>query len=277
VRRWLLALAIGVTATGAGVAHQRVVERREQFPADLGVLYVPPAQHLQVMSVGYKEALADLIWIRALIFSGSKLADHDIDAVTRYVDAITGLAPRFHRPYLWGGITLVYGGAPTVTRPMVDRSIAIYRRGLEQFPESHALLYPLGMLLIHQVGSTPGYDAEEREALTREGVELVRKAAAYGADPLVRRYAATLISDHAATDQLAIQFFEAQLAQTEDEQHRRLLRRKLAQLGGEEALESVERIRKDFRSEHRDRAPYLPDSVYAVIRAEPGPFSAARR
>ena len=256
--------------------HESVVERREAFPADADVLYVPPPEHLRVMSLGYREALADLIWIRALIFSGTKLAESDIDSITRYVDAITGLSPRFHRAYLWGGITMVYGGHYAVTRPMVDRSIEVYRRGVEQFPESHQLLYPLGMLLHQQVRSTPGYTDEEREAMSREGVELIRKAAAFGADPLVRRYAATILSDRAASDQLTIQFLESQLAHTEDEKHRRLLRKKLEELVGEQASESVEQIRTEFRTEHQQRAPYLPDTVYAVIREEPGPLSSTR-
>lgn len=254
------------SAAAAVAVHERVVQHRERFPDDVDVLYVPPARQLQVMSLGYKEALADLVWVRALIFSGERIGDNDVEAITRYVDAITGLAPRFHRPYLWGGITTVYGGSASVSREMVDQAIGIYRRGLEQYPESHELLYPLGMLLTHQVGSTPGYSAREREALSREGIELIRKAAAFGADPLVRKYAATLVSEHAASDQLAIQFFEAQLAQAEDEAYRRLLRRKLAQLGADEALESAEQIRTAFREEHLKEAPYVPDAVYAVIR-----------
>jgi hypothetical protein len=274
MRGLLLAIVIGATGAGVAMVHERLVDRREQFPEDLDVLYVPPPDHLRVLSLGYKEALADLVWIRALIFSGEKLGSNDIDAVTRYVDAITGLSPRFHRAYVWGAVTIVYGGEQAIDREMVDRSIEIYRRGIDEFPESHALLYPLGMLLHQQVPSTPGYTEAEREALRREGIELIRKAAAFGADPLVRRYAATLVSDSAATDQLAIQFLEAQLAQTEDEAHRRLLRRKLAQLGGEEALEAVERIRHEFKTEHLERAPYLPDALYAVLRAEPGPFTA---
>lgn len=262
-------------ATGAAAVtvHEMVVKQREAFAADVDVSYVPPPEHLRLMSLGYREALADLVWVRALIFSGERIGETDVDAVSRYVDAITGLSPRLHRAYLWGGITVVYGGTGgAIGRPQVDTAIEIYRRGLQQFPESHQLLYPFGMLLTHQVASTPGYTEAEKQAAREEGIEMIRKAAAFGADPLVRKYAATLVSDH-ATEQLAIQFLEAQLAQTEDEGYRRLLRRKLSQLGADATFEAVERTRTEFTREHLERAPYVPDTVWAVIRPEPSPLA----
>ena len=193
MHRWVPIVALFMALGFAFATHDRVRNRRDQFPAEVDVLYVPPARHLIPMSFSYREALADLLWVRALVFTGKHIGDADVDTVTRYCNAITGLSPRFHRAYLWGGITAIYGGGAQVTRNMVDRSIAIYRRGIEQFPESHQLLYPMGMLLTHQVSSTPGYSEDEKRAFAREGVDMIRRAAAFGADPLVRQYAATLI------------------------------------------------------------------------------------
>jgi hypothetical protein len=248
------ALALGVLAH---FAHDRTLARREDAPPELDVLYVPPPGQLAPMAVGYREALADLIWVRALIYSGSKLGEAQVDAIGRYVDAITGLSPRFERPYLWGGITVVYGGQSNVTREMVDRAIAIYRAGLREFPESHELLYPFGMLLLTQVPSTPGYDDAERKAMREEGTELIRRAAAFGADPLVRQYAATLVSEH-GDQALAIQFLESQLAQAEDEDHRRMLRSKLSRLVGSEATRRIEDLRRAFTEERDARPPTCP-------------------
>ncbi len=266
MRSLLLAIAV-IMGLGAGWMHGRVIERRAAFPKDLDVLYVPPPHHLERMSLGYREALADLVWIRGLIFAGERLEEGDLEATTRYTEAVTGLSPRFHRAYLWGGITNVYGGSKHITREMVDRAIALYRRGLEQFPESHQLLYPFGMLLMHQVGSTPGYTEAEKKALAAEGIEHIRKAAAFGADPLVRQYAATLVSDHAG-EQLAIQFLESQLAQAEHEDYRRMLKHKLAALGGDHDVANIERIRREFTEELARNFAYLPDALYAVVRSE---------
>lgn len=266
-----LALALGVAADAA---HARVLERQAELPAALDVLYVPPPAQLVPMAVGYREALGDLLWIRALVYSGERLGAEQLEATGRYVDAIAGLSPRFRRLYLWGGITAVYAGSATIDRAMVDRAIAIYRRGLAVFPESHELLYPFGMLLVTQVPSTAGYDDVEREALRSEGIELIRRAAAFGADPLVRQYAATLVSEHGERD-LAVQFLLTQLAQTEDEDHRRMLISKLAAFGEQHAAQDIERVREAFREEHTAHAPFLPDALWAVIRDDAAPSRAS--
>ncbi|RMG98431.1 MAG: hypothetical protein D6705_05930 [Deltaproteobacteria bacterium] len=272
VRRRLLALAVLVGLAGAvhGL-HERARTMRAAFPEDEDLLYLPPPEHLAWMSLGYREALADLIWVRALVFAGTHLTDDEIVWTDRYTEAITYLAPRFHRPYLWGGISAIYVGGKAVDRSMVERAIRIYRMGLAQFPESHELLYRLGMLLLHQVPITPGYTPEEIAEAKAEGARLIRKAAAFGADPLVRQYAASLIDDYAGR-QLAIQFLRSQILEAEDEHLREMLRAKLAEIGGSEALDEVERLRRAFVAE-RDRAmPYVPEALWAIIRPDEGPF-----
>ncbi|MBL4687773.1 MAG: hypothetical protein JKY37_24495, partial [Nannocystaceae bacterium] len=238
-------LAFFAMLGAATTLHEDVAVQREQWPPQLDVLYVPPPGNLRPMSLGYREALADLVWIRALVFTGEHIGKTDIDFVERYVEGINGLAPRFYRPYTWGAITAIYGGQGKITRPMVERASRIYERGLVQFPESHELLYSYGMLLTTQVGSTPGYTEQEREAFAADGVERIRRAAAFGADPLVRRYAATLITEY-ASDALAIQFLESQLAGAQEEAHRRLLRRKLSRLAGADRVHAIEAVREEF-------------------------------
>lgn len=266
-----LVLSIGIVA----LSHRALLDARSDAQEGAEAVYVPTPAALGPMSLGYKEALADLLWMRALIFTGSHLGGHNVHAIERYVDAIASLSPRFHQAYTWGGVATIYAGSSEVTRTMVDGAIAIYERGLEQYPESHRLLFPLGMLLLHQVQSTPGYAAEERAALAQRGAEHIRRAAAYGADPLVRQYAATLIRDHAG-DELARQFLESQLATAEDEGYRRLLRKKLAELGGIQDIAALERVREAFTDEWQRHMPYASDALYAVIRDEQaGPGASA--
>jgi hypothetical protein len=262
-----LALALLPVFAAATIwTHHAVHDRRAEFPRDQDVLYLPPAGQLGPMSLGYREALADLIWIRAVIFTGDQAGGANYAWIMQYLEAIYTLSPGFRRPYAWGGVVVVYSGQ-AIDRAMIDRAIALYRRGLELFPEDHELLFALGMLLTRDVQMLPGYSAQEREAAMQEGAAAIRRAAAFGAPPLVRQLAATLVSDD-ATDQLAIQFLETQLLQTEDETHRRLLERKLETLIGEAGIESIERLREEFEAERQQEFPYLPPDLYILVREE---------
>ena len=269
--RWALALIFAVFVVPTFFLHQRVLERRQDFPADQDLLYAPGPSHLRLMSVGYREALADLLWIRALIFAGEHINDMDPRWVARYVDGITSLAPRFRHAYAWGGVIAVYGSSKAVDRTMVEQASDVYERGLQQFPESHELLYPFGMLLLHQLPNTPGFSATEIDRAKAQGAELIRRAAAFGADPLVRQYAATLLNERAG-DPLAIQFLEAQLLEAEDEDYRRLLRIKLERLRGAAQTHSIEGLRRRFLDERDRLAPYVSDTLWAIIRPEASPL-----
>lgn len=267
-RALVVVLALGVGAAASSL-RGLIAPQRARMPDDADVLYVPESQYLRPMSLGYREALADLLWVRALVFSGASLGHTEVAAVQRYANAISGLAPRFARVYQWGGVTAIYSGS-TVDRRAVDIAIEVYREGVEEFPENHTLLYGLGMLLTHEVSSTPGYTPEETAAAKAEGMRLIRRAAAFGADPLVRQYAATLVSDNAEAS-LARQFLEAELAQAQDADYRRMLRKKLREIGAGASVETVEGIRDAFAAEHRARAAYVPDTVFTLVRDPAAP------
>ena len=44
---------------------------------------------------------------------------------------------------------------------MLDRALAVYRQGLERFPEDHELLFGTAMILLRDLSTTPGYSEEE--------------------------------------------------------------------------------------------------------------------
>lgn len=259
----LLPLALPLLALATWLSHGDVHARRAAFPRDQDVLYLPPPGQLAPMSVGYREALADLVWIRAVIFTGERAGGTNYAWIMQYLEAIYTLAPTFRRPYAWGGVVVVYSGQ-ALDRAMLDRAIELYRRGLARFPEDHEMLFALGMMLTRDMQSLPGYTDAERAAAMDEGATLIRRAAAFGAPPLVRQLAATLISEN-ASDQLAIQFLESQLLQTEDEAHRRLLQSKLETLIGSGGFESIQRLRDEFEAERKREFPYVPADLYVLI------------
>ena len=263
MRRLTLAL-LPIFFVGMIYSHRGVKQRRAQFPRDQDVLYLPPPQHLGPMSLGYREALADLIWIRAVIFAGDRAGAANYDWIMEYLEAIYSISPQFRRPYAWGGVAFIYTGQD-IDRAMIDRAMRLYDRGITHFPEDHELLFAAGMLLTRDVQSVEGYSEAERAEAAERGAAMIRKAAAFGAPPLVRELAATLVSEGGA-DQLAIQFLQSQLLQAEDENHRRLLKQKLEAAVGEAGFESLEAMRVEFETERANARPYMPPDLYILVR-----------
>ncbi len=155
MRRWFVALAIVGFVALTGLAHGRARAMRDTFPKDRDLYYLPSARHLELASVGYREALADLVWIRALLLVADVARGQDHAWILRYMDAITTLAPNFRRAYVWGGVVFIYSGAD-IDRPALDRALEVYRQGLAQVPEDHELLFGAGMILLRDLPVAEG-------------------------------------------------------------------------------------------------------------------------
>lgn len=257
-------LAIPLAAILAGQAQQRLLEMREQIPAEESLLYLPPPDRLGSMSLGYREALADFIWLRAVVFAGTMKNGQKIDWLHRYVSTINYLSPQFRRPYLWGGVVTIYNGQE-IDRAMLDQSVEIFREGLGRFPEDHELLFSLGMILYRDYqAEAKNASPEELKALKAEGAKLIRKAAAFGAPPLIRRLAASLEAE-GSEKALQAEFFQRQLLRADDEALKRLLRRKLKALMHEQKIADIEKLRSQFNQAHQDQLPYTAPALFAVL------------
>src|SRR4051812_14264963 len=85
----LLAAAIRWTRLQAFADHQQA-QRYED------VYYLPPAEWLPAMSLGYTSALADLLWCRTLIYFGEEIgARGAVRHLFQYTDAVLALDPDY--------------------------------------------------------------------------------------------------------------------------------------------------------------------------------------
>lgn len=228
------------------------------------LMYLPPAERLDPMSLGYKEALADLIWLRAVVFAGNSDNRDKSNWLARYVSTINHLAPSFRQPYVWGGVVSIYSGKE-IDRAMIDQAVEIMREGVQRFPEDHELLFNLGMVLYRDYASLGDLAPALVEEKKQEGVKLIRRAAAFGASPLIRRLAASLDVED-GDDALEAEFLRRQLLRADDPALRRLLRKKLNALKLGHQVEKLELARKAFIEDHTKQYPYLPMTLYAVLR-----------
>ena len=119
-----------------GVIFFRNITERERKP-----LYFAPPNILQYFSMGYKDFLANILWLRLLqdadfcsfekgipVYRGDK-KHCELGWSYRMVDTISELAPRFRTPYLFSPIIL------SVFTGDIKGAERILLKGLKYFPQ----------------------------------------------------------------------------------------------------------------------------------------------
>lgn len=107
--------------------------------------YLPSPAVLERLSLGHRSFLADLVWIRGLLYVGTHFSQGGtIDWLPRYTQSIVSLEPQFRYAYVWGAILIVYN-RKTTTREDILTSIQFLKMGQQQFPHDYYFPYALGM------------------------------------------------------------------------------------------------------------------------------------
>lgn len=71
------------------------------------VIYIPSGNLLRVMSFGYTDIVANMLWMRTTLYFGTQITTvKEYQWLYRFLDSVTDLDPLFRFPYLFGGIIL---------------------------------------------------------------------------------------------------------------------------------------------------------------------------
>ncbi|MBZ0232498.1 MAG: hypothetical protein K8M05_09240 [Deltaproteobacteria bacterium] len=163
-------LAALATVLGARALGAHANETRAAWPKSVDLPFAPSAGSAPYVSIGYREMVADLLWIRAIGYVGG---DDDRAAGTRaLVEAIVALDPRFERVYPFTGAALSAMG----TEPSRDdllASIRLLERGMKEFPENCKLPLLAGQVYTVELTSD---DAAEVERWQLEGARYLERA-----------------------------------------------------------------------------------------------------
>ncbi|TNE48212.1 MAG: hypothetical protein EP343_16500 [Deltaproteobacteria bacterium] len=142
----LLTSAIFFFRTFAEKRHEKVTDTYHQM------YYLPSSEVLQRLSIGYENFLADLIWIRGLLYVGEHFSTKKgkIDWLPRYAQAVIDLDPKFRYAYVWAAILVVYNRKKTVRQDILH-SISFLKQGQKQFPHDYYFPYSLAMSYLSEL------------------------------------------------------------------------------------------------------------------------------
>ncbi|MEZ4254393.1 MAG: hypothetical protein R3A78_01560 [Polyangiales bacterium] len=231
--------------------------------------YIPPPQWLRVMSLGYDEALAGLLWCKVLVYFGEEVVHRgDIEHIFEYTDAILALDPMFKRVYRWAGTAGIY--RPTATGvPEVRRSLSYLERASSLFPDDGDLAWDTGATIEFELLPLLPKDDDEIPKLHEEGVRYLETAARMGAGPawLVLTNATSLRK--LGRNEQALRHLEEMYATVQDASTRQQIRTQIESLRSASYAEALERTASELRRHHAADFPYLDETLYLLVGRRP--------
>ncbi len=250
-----IALILGFVLLGIGAALSLEHERPSRVRGE-ELAYLPKGQYLRLASLGYRQIVADIIWLQAVQHLG---APQDTSQGYRWtyhaVDVLTDLDPAFVPAYQAAGTILgVWAGR-------IQESIAILKKGMQHNPE----VWQLPFLI--------GYDYFYELCDPSSAARYLQIAAALpGAPEYLPRLAARMAVE-AGDPQAAREFLERFIRQTDDQRLQETLTERMKHVMQEEHLRLLEAAVRTYSASYHRMPRKLEDMVEKgiidVIPADP--------
>lgn len=104
------------------------------------LMYLPNGEYLKIASLGYRELIADLVWLQAIqVMGDKKVSDENGRWLYRALDIITTLDPKFLRAYEAGGLAL------TTLVVLPQESNRLLEKGMVHNPTEWKLPFLIGI------------------------------------------------------------------------------------------------------------------------------------
>jgi hypothetical protein len=262
------ALLCAIGAMAGAVLHLR----RHAFEQHLAtqtyedIYYLPSAAALPVISLGYQQALADLIWCKSLVYFGEELQHQSaVRHAFEYTDAILSLDPDFRAAYRWIAVASLYRPV-AVSMDAGLRAAEYLARAIDRWPRDGELHWDYGSLLRFELAPLEK-DPAKKEKLIARAMPHLEQAARLGAGPpwLALTNAAMLNklgkADH------AIRSLEEIYPTVTDPNVKQQIELRIAQLRKQTFAEAMHAYAQQFEVERQKTYPYLSPGLFLLVGA----------
>jgi len=245
VRRWgslWVTSAIFIVALVGFQIHLRqwntTSQKIEQF------MYLPDGEYLKVASLGYRELVADILWIQAIQVMGErKVSETAGHWLYRALDIITTVDPKFVRVYQAGGLAL------TTLVVLPEESNRLLKKGMLHNPGEWELPFLLGINYYFEL-----YD-------DAKAAEYISQASRLPRAPQILSTLAANLYVSAKSPQQAVDLLSAVYQTTTDEKAKQLLEQRLKVVIVERDLQLLEQAIERYRGLHGR----LPDGIDDLV------------
>lgn len=240
---WPLSLTVMVTLLGLQLyltPWQEAEKKLEQMR------YLPNGEYLRIASLGYRELLADMLWIQAIQVMGEKkVSDSNGQWLYRVLDSITTIDPQFVRAYEAGGLAL------TTLVVLPEESNQLLKKGILNNPTEWKLPFLLGINYYYEL-----YD----DATAAQ--YMMQASQVRGAPAMLGTLAANLFVS-ARSPQQAVDILAAMYRHTTDESAKKLLEVRLRLVLTERDLQLLEYAIVEYQKQ----MGHFPGSLDALVQS----------
>jgi tetratricopeptide (TPR) repeat protein len=263
-------VAIAVALGAAAVAYRSrsaVMPAFESLKPTSDVYALPQPEQLAVVSLGYRAALADLIFAHVLVWHGLHFQEkRRFEFAAEYLDAVTTLDPGFRDPYYYGD-TLIAVQVGKPTRDDYHRARRLLERGLRERPDDTELWLSTGQFIAY-VAAPWLEDPNERKSWQLDGAKIMARACELvGSNeniPYNCISAASVLSRAGERDAM-IRFLERILAVSDDEAIRSYALEKLRRTLSEHEMDELQRRAQSLRDAWKGDLGYISLTSALVV------------
>ncbi|HKQ71407.1 MAG TPA: hypothetical protein VJT73_18815 [Polyangiaceae bacterium] len=238
------------------------------------VFALPPPAVLTALSLGYRSALADLLYASTLVSYGIHGEERRrFEFVGQYLDSIVALDPHICQLYRYADLFLIYQAKGSPTPDDVRHARRLLDRGLEECKTDGHLWLSAGQFMVF-IGTQFLTDEAEKAEYRREGARVLARAAdlvSTNQNVQWQALAAAGVFTKEGNREAAISFYERLYTLTDEESLRAKVVEHLAALRREGAVDEAKRRRDAFQQLWRADLPFVSATGLLVL----GPPSSA--
>ncbi len=228
--------------------------------------FAPSPEGAPYLALGYREAAADVLFVRLRGYFGG--FENTADSIAELCEAIVALDPRFHRPYEY------CGGAMTLARQGVDqssylRAAALLERGAREFPNDWRLPNLAGQIYTQDLQSD---DPKQVRAWQEKGTLLVESAIRRPGAPADLADWAAVMRTKFGQRERAIRELREVLLTTPETAARKALIERLAKLQDQNAdaiAVEIYEARRSFQRQWQQERPEIPATWFVLLGPRP--------
>ena len=190
---WIAALCVAVSALAVGWTRPRIADEFHRLRKTTDGYALPSPEQTIVASLGYRAALADLIFANVLVSYGLHIQERRrYEFVGEYLDTVNALDPTFRDPFRFADTLLTLQGVE-VREQDYRRAREILERGLEAHPYDADLWRNTGQFMAYLAWDKMP-DAERAEWRGTGAKYLARSCELLGDDPSLPYHCITAAS-----------------------------------------------------------------------------------